>query len=149
MLTRKDGKAFEMKDGAKVLPDALELLPSHLVQFKLGKQRFSDSLVKYGLSEYKITEISRGYNPDPENPYYGQSIISAAASAIDSGQQMQSWNRRTFSNNARLAWCSTSKARKSTRLSTTGSSSRWTSCTPLTERSSRSWWRTVTSSRTC
>lgn len=62
MLMRKTGEAFEMKDGVKVLPDALELLPSHLVQFKLGKQRFSDSLVKYGQSEYKITEIIRGYN---------------------------------------------------------------------------------------
>ncbi|NQX14243.1 phage portal protein [Microbacteriaceae bacterium VKM Ac-2855] len=98
---RKNGTPFEMKLGIKALPDAIELLPSHLVQFKLGKERFSDSLIKYAQQDYKIGQVIRGYNPDPENPYYGESIISAAASAIDSDQQMQSWNRRTFTNNAR------------------------------------------------
>ncbi|WP_181069100.1 phage portal protein [Rathayibacter sp. AY1C5] len=101
MLMRKSGTPFEMSAGVKALPDAIELLPSHLVQFKLGKERFSDSVIKYAQQEYKIGEVIRGYNPDPENPYYGESIISAAAAAVDSDQQMQSWNRRTFSNNAR------------------------------------------------
>ncbi|WP_166674054.1 phage portal protein [Rathayibacter sp. PhB151] len=100
MLMRKNGAPFEVKLGVKALPDAIELLPSHLVQFKLGKERFSDSLIKYAQQD-KIGEVIRGYNPDPENPYYSESIISAAAAAIDSDQQMQSWNRRTLSNNAR------------------------------------------------
>lgn len=100
MLMRRRGEPYEMKDGGE-LPDALEILPSHLVQFKPGEKRFSDSVVKYAQQEFKMGEVIRDFNPDPENPLYGQSIVSAGSAAVDSDNQMQSWNRRTFQNNAR------------------------------------------------
>jgi HK97 family phage portal protein len=98
-LMRKAGVPFEMKQGQ--LPDSLEVLPAHLVQFKLGKERWSESVVRYNNVEYPLASVIRGFNPDPEMPYNGQSVVSAGASAIDVDQQMQSWNRRTFQNNAR------------------------------------------------
>lgn len=100
MLMRRNGEPYEMKDGGE-LPHALELLPSHMVQFKLGETRYSDSVVKHGRKEYKIGEVIRDFNPDPDSPLNGQSIVSAGAASIDSDNQMQSWNRRTFQNNAR------------------------------------------------
>lgn len=99
LLMIKAGSPAEVKPGQ--LPDALQVIPSHLVDFKLGKERYSDSKVKYGQSEYKITEVIRDFVPDPSNPFYGRSVVAAAAAAVDVDQQMQSWNRRTFSNNAR------------------------------------------------
>lgn len=99
MLMVKDGEPFEMTKGT--LPDALQLLPAHLVEFTLGKEKYSESVVKYGQHKYNVATVIRDHNPDPDNPYLGQSIVSGAAAAIDSDQQMQSWNRRTFANNAR------------------------------------------------
>lgn len=100
LLMVKAGLPYEMKDKGE-LPDALQVLPSHKVQFKLGKSSFSDSKIRYASTDYPISQVIRGFNPDPEDPYYGQSIISAAAAAIDSDHQMQSHNRRMFANNAR------------------------------------------------
>lgn len=100
MLMRRNGKPYEMTEGGD-LPHALELLPSHKVQFKPGKERFSDSTVKYNNETFKLSEVIRDFNPDPEEPLRGQSIVSAGAAAVDSDNQMQSWNRRTFQNNAR------------------------------------------------
>lgn len=99
LLMVKNGRPFEVK--AKQLPDALQVIPSHLAEFKLGENRYSDSKVKYGQNEYKITEVIRGFVPDPGNPYAGRSVIKAAAASVDVDQQMQSWNRRMFANNAR------------------------------------------------
>lgn len=99
LLMVKGGHPFEVKKGQ--LPDALQVIPSHSAEFKLGKDRYSDSKIKYGQNEYKITEVIRGFVPDPGNPFYGRSVVSAAAASVDVDQQMQSWNRRTFANNAR------------------------------------------------
>lgn len=98
-LMVKGGRPFEMKLGQ--LPDALQVLPAHLVEFKLGKSRYSDSTIKYGQTEYKLSEIIRDFVPDPGNPYVGRSIVSAAAAAIDTDESMQNWNRRMFKNNGR------------------------------------------------
>lgn len=99
LLMVKGGNPFEVKKGQ--LPDALQVLPAHLVDLKLGENRYSDSVVKYGQKEYKITEVIRDFVPDPGSPYHGRSIVAAASAAIDVDEQMQSWNRRTFKNNAR------------------------------------------------
>lgn len=100
LLMVRDGAPYEMKQGGD-LPQALQVLPSHKVQFKVGESSFSESVIKYARNEYTIGSVIRGYNPDPEDPYHGQSIISAAAAAIDSDKHMQSHNRRMFANNAR------------------------------------------------
>lgn len=99
LLMVKAGNPVEVKPG--VLPDALQVVPAHLVDFKLGEGRYSESKIKYGREEYKITEVIRDFMPDPGSPYYGRSIVAAASAAIDTDQQMQSWNRRVFQNNAR------------------------------------------------
>ena len=89
---------FEPKKGQ--LPDSLHVLPAHLVEFKLG-ETFSTSTVKFDNKIYPISSVMRDLNPDPRNPYYGQSIITAAATTIDTDEQMKDWNRRFFANNAR------------------------------------------------
>ena len=98
-FTAVDHISFEVKKG--VLPDALQVLPAHLVDFKLGKERYSDSTIKYGTNEYKVSQVIRDFVADPSNPFYGRSVVTAAAASVDVDQQMQSWNRRTFANNAR------------------------------------------------
>lgn len=99
LLMVKNGKPMEMSKGQ--LPDALQVIPAHLADFRLGEDRYSDSIVRFGQNKYRITEVIRGLVPNPDDPYNGRSVISAAAAAIDVDQQMQSWNRRMFANNAR------------------------------------------------
>jgi HK97 family phage portal protein len=99
LLMIKNGSPTEVKRGQ--LPDALQLLPAHLVDFKLGENRYTDSIVRYGQTKYKISEVIRGLVPNPGDPYSGRSIIAASSASIDIDQQMQSWNRRMFANNAR------------------------------------------------
>lgn len=95
----KNGELFEPAKGQ--LPDALILLPAHLTDFKLGETRYSESTVRYNGEEMSIKNVIRDIVPNPANPYYGRSIVAAAAASIDADNQMQSWNRRTFQNNAR------------------------------------------------
>lgn len=83
------------------LPDALHILPSHAVEFKLGEQGFLSSYIKAGDTDYSIQSIVRDLNPNPENPYTGRSIIAAAAVTVDTDEQMKDWNRRMFANSAR------------------------------------------------
>ncbi len=82
------------------LPDALQIFPSHQVQFHVGK-KYSKSIVKYMKTDYPVTAFIRDINPDPNNPYFGRSIIAAAAAAIDTEGQMVEWNRRLFANAGR------------------------------------------------
>lgn len=82
------------------LPDALHIFPAHLAQFKLG-DTYTTSTVKLGAHVYPITSFIRDLNPDPDNPYYGRSIIKAAALAIDTDDQMKRWNRNVIANGAR------------------------------------------------
>lgn len=82
------------------LPDALDIFPAHLAQFKLG-DTYTGSTVRLGATTYPITSFIRDLNPDPANPYMGRSIIKAAALAIDTDNQMKEWNRNFFANNAR------------------------------------------------
>lgn len=97
-LMMKGDKPFEPKKGQ--LPDSLHILPAHLVEFKVG-DTYSQSIVKFNNNEYPISSVMRDLNPDPRNPYFGQSIITAAAATIDTDEQMKDWNRRFFANNAR------------------------------------------------
>ncbi|MBY4210803.1 phage portal protein [Rhodococcus fascians] len=97
-LMMQGDQPFEPKKGQ--LPDSLHVLPAHLVEFKLG-ETFSTSTVKFDNKIYPISSVMRDLNPDPRNPYYGQSIITAAAATIDTDEQMKDWNRRFFANNAR------------------------------------------------
>jgi HK97 family phage portal protein len=97
-LMMKGDQPFEPKKGQ--LPDSLHVLPAHLVEFKLG-DTYSQSVVKFDNKSYPITAVMRDLNPDPRNPYFGQSIITAAAATIDTDEQMKDWNRRFFANNAR------------------------------------------------
>lgn len=97
-LMMKGDKPFEPAKGK--LPDSLHVLPAHLVEFKLGAT-YSQSTVKFDNNDYPITAVMRDLNPDPRSPYYGQSIITAAAATIDTDEQMKDWNRRFFANNAR------------------------------------------------
>lgn len=98
ILMMQGDKPFEPR--SKQLPDSLHILPAHLVDFELG-DTYSQSVVKFNNLEYPITSIMRDINPDPRNPYFGQSIITAAAATIDTDKQMKDWNRRFFANNAR------------------------------------------------
>lgn len=82
------------------LPYALDIFPSHLVSLKLGDS-YTKSIVKYGRDEYPLMSFIRDVNPDPNNPYYGRSVIRAAAATLDTEDQMKEWNRRFFANNAR------------------------------------------------
>ena len=82
------------------LPDSLHVLPAHLCDFELG-DTYTDSFVRYNNKNYPIASIIRDLNPNPANPYYGQSVITAAATTIDTDEQMKNWNRRFFANNAR------------------------------------------------
>jgi phage portal protein BeeE len=82
------------------LPDALDIFPAHLVQFKLG-ETYTTSTVKLGGNDYPIMSFIRDLNPDPGNPYNGRSIIKAAALTIDTENKMKEWNRGVFDNNAR------------------------------------------------
>lgn len=97
-LMMKGDKPFEPKLGQ--LPDSLHVLPAHLVEFKLGAT-YSQSTVRFDNNVYPISSVMRDINPDPRNPYFGQSIITAAAATIDTDEQMKDWNRRFFANNAR------------------------------------------------
>lgn len=83
------------------LPDALQEIPAHLCQFKLSKQGYSQSTVRYNNQEYPLSVFVRDLNPDPANPYNGQSIIAAAASIINLDAQMRDWNNRLMANGAR------------------------------------------------
>lgn len=82
------------------LPDALDIFPAHIAQFQLGVT-YLDSIVRLGGNTYPIGAFIRDLNPDPEFPYFGRSIIKAAALAIDSDDQMKKWNRGIVANGAR------------------------------------------------
>jgi HK97 family phage portal protein len=97
-LMLKGGSPFIPVKGQ--LPDALMVLPSHMVQFKL-EATYSESIIKYGKQEFQLSTVIRDINPDPSNPYVGRSRIAASAAAIDTDDQMKQWNRRFFANNAR------------------------------------------------
>lgn len=93
-----NGGPFE--PGRGKLPQALQILPGHEVQFKLG-ETYNESIVKLGNHEYPITSVIRDINPDPNNLYFGRSVIAAAAVAIDTENQMKEWNRGVFKNGGR------------------------------------------------
>lgn len=98
ILMLKGSEPFEPKKGQ--IPDSLHILPSHLCDFELG-DTYSESRVKFNNKSYPISSIIRDLNPNPGNPYFGQSIITAASATIDTDEQMKDWNRRFFANNAR------------------------------------------------
>lgn len=98
LMTGLDGKPFKPVKGK--LPVALQTLPAHEVQFELG-ETYSSSIVKWGNNKYPVTSVIRDINPDPMRPYFGRSIVAAAAQTIDTEHQMKEWNRRFFANNAR------------------------------------------------
>ncbi|WP_241473781.1 phage portal protein [Mycolicibacterium neoaurum] len=83
------------------LPDSIHVLPAHLVDFKLVNGDFSASTVQINNESYSIDEIIRDIDPDPRDPFRGQSRITKAAATIDTDEQMKDWNRRFFKNNAR------------------------------------------------
>lgn len=95
MIERGDN--FEPRKGR--LPEALQTLPAHETDFKLGTV-FTNSLVKHGQDEYPVMSVVRDLNPDPKNFYRGRSVIAASAAAIDTEEQMKAWNRRLFANGA-------------------------------------------------
>lgn len=97
-LMMKGDKYFEPKAGQ--LPDLLHVLPAHLCEFKLG-DTYSKSIVRFNNTDYPIAAVIRDLDPDPRNPYFGQSRITASAASIDTDEQMKNWNRRFFANNAR------------------------------------------------
>jgi phage portal protein BeeE len=68
-----------------------EQLPAHRVQMELG-ETYQKSTVRLGKDIYPLAAFVRDLNPDPANPYYGRSLIAAAASAIDTENQMKEWN---------------------------------------------------------
>jgi HK97 family phage portal protein len=82
------------------LPDALQIMPAQSTQLVLG-DTYGSSTVRSGKNEYPISAFIRDLNPDPANPYFGRSIIAAAAAAIDTDAQMTRWNRGIFANEAR------------------------------------------------
>lgn len=106
VLMLKNGEPYVPAKG--ILPDALQILPSHQCQFILG-DTYTKSSIKFGQVKYPITAFIRDINPDPNNPYLGRSVIAAAAATIDTDEQMKEWNRRFFANNARPSLVFSSK----------------------------------------
>jgi HK97 family phage portal protein len=82
------------------LPHAVQEIPANQIQFKLSKEGYSKSTVKYQGAEYPLSVFVRDINPDPDNPYFGHSIISAAAAIINSDLEMREWNNRLMANGA-------------------------------------------------
>ena len=99
MLSGSGNGLFKPKRGQ--LPDALQILPTHRVVFKLGKTRYSESTVKINQEVYPIESVIRDINPDPGDPNSGRSIIAASASVIDLENQMVGFNQHVFANDAR------------------------------------------------
>jgi HK97 family phage portal protein len=95
------GNPYEPKKNK--LPAAMEIFPAHQVQFTLGDngRSYSQSTVHYGNDAYPLFSFIRDLNPDPEKPYFGRSIVRAAALTIDTENQMKEWNRSVFANSAR------------------------------------------------
>jgi HK97 family phage portal protein len=96
----RDVKGGDFVPARGRLPAALDIFPAHLVQFVLGPS-YSKSVVRYNNHEYPSAAFIRDLNPNPMNPYMGRSIVSAAASIIDTDEQMKTWNQNLFANNAR------------------------------------------------
>lgn len=87
------------------LPAALHILPAHMVEYKVNKET-GDEAIKIGKDLYLENTLEkrtfyRDYRPDPENPSMGKSIVSAAASAIDTDEKAKRYNRQFFANAAR------------------------------------------------
>lgn len=99
LLQVRDGSPWTPTPGQ--LPHALRILEAEQTVFKLDKHAYSNSRVRYGSETFELSEVIRGFDPDPRSIYQARSVVAAAAAAIDSDQQMQSWNRRMFANNAR------------------------------------------------
>jgi len=99
-ILKLDKKGEPLTDRS-VLPSALFPLPSHLCTFVIGKTSFEDSYVQYGTKKYPIQAIIRDINPDPENPYFGMSVVRKASLTVDTDIQMKRWNNKLFKNGAR------------------------------------------------
>lgn len=87
------------------LPAALHILPAHLVEYRINKET-GDEIIKIGKDLYLENTVDkrtfyRDYRPDPEKVYEGKSIVSAAASAIDTDEKAKRYNRQFFANAAR------------------------------------------------
>jgi HK97 family phage portal protein len=98
ILMTKGTGPFTPKAGQ--LPDALQVLESNLVDFKLGTI-YSKSIVKFHNERYPITSVIRDINPNPMSPYSGESVIAAAAATIDLDARMKEWNRNLIANGAK------------------------------------------------
>lgn len=97
----KLGKDGEPVKDDKTLPTALFPLPSHLCTFKLGKNTWDESTILFGTQEFPIHAVIRDINPNPENPYFGMSIVQKSAMTIDTEYHMKQWNNKLFKNGAR------------------------------------------------
>jgi len=97
----RDSRGNAYEPGRGRLPAALEIFPAHLVQFTLSREGYSLSTIRYGQETFLLGSVIRDLNPDPGRPYYGRSIVRAAAQTLDTEYQMKEWNRRFFANNAR------------------------------------------------
>lgn len=96
----RDIKGEDFIPAKNKLPAALDIFPAHLAQF-VPARTYSDSVVRYNNLIYPSTAFIRDINPDPNNPYQGRSIVAASAAAIDTDNQMKTWNQNLFANNAR------------------------------------------------
>lgn len=86
------------------LPDALQIMPAHQVDFKLSRDGvYSNSRILWNNTEVPFWSVIRDMNPDPLNPYKGRSIIRAAAAAVDIDWQMRQWNQNLIANGARTS----------------------------------------------
>ncbi|WP_159441864.1 phage portal protein [Williamsia sterculiae] len=93
-----DGNPFIPSKGK--LPAALDIFPAHMTAFRLGSN-YSDSTVHLGEHAYPIQSIIRDLNPDPSNPWLGQSIVAAAAQTVNLEEQMKTVNEMLMKNGAR------------------------------------------------
>lgn len=97
-LMLRDGGPWTPVPGQ--LPHALQELPAHEVQFDLSKAGYSNSLVRYNGLELPVTMFIRDIKPNPSNPYFGISVISAAAAMLNSDEGMRAWNNHLMQNSA-------------------------------------------------
>ncbi len=99
LMLDRNGQPMEPSKGR--LPASLHILPAHMTDLKLDKTNYYQSIVRCNGNEYPINTVIRDFLPDPLDPYRGRSVISQGATTIDTDQQMKSWNRNVFANDAR------------------------------------------------
>lgn len=81
------------------LPDALHILPTHLVQYEM-KDDLSKSILRYGSQVFTADVFMRSIKPDPMNPWVGRGVVASSINALNVDTSTQQFNANFFANQA-------------------------------------------------